>query len=72
MADEQLPENDFVYLRMSGDTSNAPPGRATRAAYEQIWKAKGFVIVDETEAALLLSPEAQAELATESTTKKKG
>lgn len=66
---EQPPENDFVYVRMGGD-STSPPGRVSRAAYEQIWKGKGWNLVDNDEAELALSPETQAEMAAaESTTK---
>lgn len=65
MADNAAEE--FVYVRGSGD-STSPPGRVTRAAYDQIWKGKGFSIVDTDEAELALAPETQAEMAGEEST----
>jgi len=54
MAEEQ----EFVHVRMSGVTSGSP-GRVTRESFEQVWKGRGFVVVDEDEAAMATSPEAQ-------------
>lgn len=56
-------ESEFVHIRMSGDDNSVVPGRVTRAAFEMIWKGRGFVIVDDDEAALAMSPETQAEIA---------
>lgn len=60
MADE--PKDEFVYVRLGSDTS-AAPGRVTREAYDTIWKAKGFSLVDTDEAEVALSPQTQAEMA---------
>ena len=54
MAEEQ----EFVNVRMSG-VSTGMPGRVTRESFEQVWKGRGFVIVDDEEAAMAASPEAE-------------
>lgn len=60
MADQD--QTEFVYIRGSGDGSDVLPGRVTRKAYDEIWKGKGFVIVDDAEAELAGSPATQAEV----------
>lgn len=66
MADN--PHEEFVYIRLGGD--DAAPGRVTRAAFDQIWKAKGFSIVDTDEAEQALSVEETEPPAT--TSRKRG
>jgi hypothetical protein len=56
MADNEAAEETFVYIRLSGD-STSKPGLSSRAAFDQTWKAKGWVIVDDDEAAQLGVPE---------------
>jgi hypothetical protein len=64
----QSDNTQFVYIRMSGDTTSLP-GRVSTMAFEQIWKKRGFAIVDTGEAELALSSEAQ--ILAEPTTSKK-
>ena len=54
MADD--PNSEWVYVRLKEHGDDVPPGRVTRKAYEEIWKAKGHVIVDSAAAELLGSP----------------
>lgn len=54
---------DFVYIRGKDQGANTLPGRVSREAYDQIWKGKGFVLVDDAEAELAGSPATQAEVA---------
>jgi hypothetical protein len=70
MADPIDPNTDFVYIRLGAGDNSAAPARVTRTAYELVHKAKGFVLVDDDEAALALSPD--ADLAATESTKKKG
>lgn len=64
--------DEFVYVRLGSDKT-AVPGRVTKEAFDTIWKAKGWTIVDNDEAELAISPETQAEIAAgETNNKKKG
>ena len=64
-------ENEFVWVRLAEHDSSVAPGYVTRKAFDEIWSKRGHVIVDDNEASLLSSPETQAELANEETTKTK-
>lgn len=63
---------DFVYIRMKEHGPDVLPGRVSRQAYDDIWKGKGFVIVDDAEAELAGSPATQAEVAAGAATPTKG
>lgn len=66
MADTN-PHEEFVFVRLGADTT-APPGRVSKAAYDAVWKAKGWTIVDDDEATAALSSEPEPE---PTTTRKK-
>lgn len=53
--------DEFVYIRLKEHGDDVLPGRVTRRAYEDIYQAKGFVIVDNDEAQLMGSPATVAE-----------
>lgn len=72
MAEEQ----EFVHVYASGQTEGVP-GRVTRESFENVWKDRGFVIVDDDEAGAVFSTEAQlletdTEAGTTRTSRKKG
>jgi hypothetical protein len=53
---------DFVYIRLKEHGDDVQPGRVSRAAYEQQFAAKGWVIVPDAEAELIGSPATMAEM----------
>ena len=70
MADQD--PNEFVYVRLSSHGADVTPGRVTRQAFDQVWKDKGWVIVDDEAVALANSPDAAILGTADTTTKKKG
>ena len=74
MADD--PNEEFVYVRLAGQGDDVVPGRVSRAAYESIWKGKGWNLVDTEAAEMAGSPATMAEMTagepTRAATTKKG
>jgi hypothetical protein len=60
---------EFVYIRLPG--SDAVPGYVTRQAYDEIWEAKGFEIVDDDEATVASTVETAPEAETKTTTRRR-
>jgi hypothetical protein len=56
-------EQEFVRVKLAGDPPDTIPGRVTRQAFDMIWSHRGYVIVDDEDAALADSPATLAELA---------
>lgn len=60
MASENPQPDDMVWVQ--GAEGGGIPGLVSRKAYDTIWAARGFTIVDPEEAAMATSPATQAEM----------